>query len=156
MKKVLIWPLLLVAVISFPLAYLKWWPKACQAAPLTVLKIDGTSYEIKDVSKSCSMFDGGKQWLELIDAKSGAETLIVQWFNLTNEYDVFVDGDKINVIITSDAKIVMKQSRVGNFDVVYHKIDVGSLSRNGEYLRWLDNPHDSDSRKWALRNSSTL
>jgi len=153
MRKIAVFFVIVAAILIAPIAYLKWWPTACQFEPEKILEISGTSLVVEDVSKSCSMFDGGRQWLQVTNIATRESIKIIEWFNLTDEYDAFFMDGKLHIIIVDDTKITESHSSSLGTDVIYHWISLEKFREDKDYLRWLDSPHNPQSRKWALEHS---
>ena len=141
-----------IYVMSY-LAYVWWWPTSCQLPGQTVLRIHQPLYAIQDIERHCNRFDGGTQKLVAVDDKTGKEYTIIEWYNLTDSYDIFERDGYIHIIIVDDTQVISKIDSTPDFKIIYHWIDMNKQSKAREYYWWLDSPGAPEARAWALEHS---
>lgn len=139
--------------ISLFIAYFLWCPVACEYKPMILLEIPGTSLKIKQIAKSCSMFDGGRVKVVLDSEKPKKRQIIAEWFDIATAFDVFIQDNVINFIFLDDSKLAERHDFVAGLPVRYHWI-VRPDPPDQPYLNWQEHPSAPEARAWAIKHST--
>ena len=135
------------------LAYVWWWPTACDFRPETILRNKHPPYTIQEIDWACNSKDNGGQKIVSTNDNTGQKYLVAEWYEQSSDWDVFISDGVMHIILIEPTDLIRRIDEIPDIKIIYHWISMATLSgQEGLFLqdKSLRSP---EGRAWALEHS---